>query len=133
MIVAIADSHAVIWYLFSDPRLGKAASAFIDDAIANGNHVGVSAITIAEMVYLVEKGRIPGSAIYDLHAATSDPKAILQYVPLDENIAIKMIDIPRQDVRDLPDRIIAASASFYCVPLLTRDERIQGLSLQTIW
>lgn len=28
MIVAIADTHAVIWYLFSDPRLGKAASAF---------------------------------------------------------------------------------------------------------
>ena len=30
MIVAIADTDAVIWYLFSDPRLGKAASAFID-------------------------------------------------------------------------------------------------------
>ena len=133
MIVAIADTHAVIWYLFSDTRLGKAASAFIDEVIANGNHVGVSAITIAEMVYLVEKARIPRNAVYDLHAATSDPKAVLQYVPLDENIAIKMMEIPRQDVPDLPDRIIAASASFYSVPLLTRDERIKSLSLQTIW
>ncbi|HTU48515.1 MAG TPA: PIN domain-containing protein [Bryobacteraceae bacterium] len=133
MIVAIADTHAVIWYLFSDPRLGKAASAFIDHAIANGNHVGVSAITIAEMVYLVEKARIPQSAVYDLHAAISDPNAVLQYVPLDENVAIKMIEIPRQDVPDLPDRIIAASASFYSVPLLTRDERIKRLSFQTIW
>ncbi len=50
MIVAIADTHPVLWYLFSDPRLGKAASAFIDDAIADGDHVGVSAIMIAEMV-----------------------------------------------------------------------------------
>ncbi len=133
MIVAIADTHAVIWYLFSDPRLGKAASAFIDEATANGNQIGVSAITIAEMVYLIEKGRIPQNAVHDLHAATSDPKAVLQYVPLDENIVIKMLDIPRQDVPDLPDRIIAASARFYSVPLLTRDERIQSLSLQTIW
>lgn len=133
MIVAIADTHAVIWYLFSDPRLGKAASAFIDDAIANGNHVGVAAITIAEMVYLVEKGRIPQGAVHDLHAAISHPNAVLQHVPLDENIAIEMMEIPRQDVPDLPDRIIAATASFYSVPLLTRDERIQGLSLQTIW
>lgn len=133
MIVAIADTHAVIWYLFSDPRLGKAASALIDNAIANGDHIGVSAITIAEMVYLTEKGRIPASAIYDLHAAASDPKAVLQYVSLDENIATKMMDIGRQDVPDLPDRIIAASASFLSVPLLTRDERIQGLPLRTIW
>jgi PIN domain nuclease of toxin-antitoxin system len=133
MIVAIADTHAVIWYLFSDPRLGKAASAFIDDTIASGNHVGVSAITVAEMVYLVEKGRIPQNAIYDLRAATSDPNAVLRYVPLDQNIAIEMMDIPRQEAPDLPDRIIAASASFYSVPLLTRDERIRGLSLQTIW
>ncbi len=44
MIVAIADTHAVIWYVFSDPRLGRAASAFINNAIANGNHVGVSRI-----------------------------------------------------------------------------------------
>ena len=133
MIAAIADTHAVIWYLFSDPRLGKAASAFIDDAIVNGNHVGVSAITIVEMVYLVEKARIPQSAVYDLEAATSDPNAVLQYVPLDENIATKMMEIPRQNVPDLPDRIIAASARFHSVPLLTCDERIKGLSLQTIW
>ena len=50
MIVAIADTHAAIWYLFSDPRLGSAASAFIDDAIAKGDHIGVSAISLAEMV-----------------------------------------------------------------------------------
>ncbi len=93
MIVAVADTHAVVWYLFSDPRLGKAASAFIDEAIANGNHVGVSTITVAEMVYLVEKARIPQNAVYDLHVAASDPNAVLQYVPLDENIAINMMEI----------------------------------------
>jgi hypothetical protein len=36
MIVAIADTYTAIWYLFSDRRLGKAASAFIDDTIAKG-------------------------------------------------------------------------------------------------
>ena len=70
MIVAIADTHTAIWYLFSHPRLGKAASAFIDETIAKGDHVGVSAISIAEMIYLVEKGRIPANALNDLRAAT---------------------------------------------------------------
>jgi PIN domain nuclease of toxin-antitoxin system len=63
MIVAIADTHTTIWYLFSDPRLGNAASAFIDDTIAKGDHIGLSAISIAEMVYLIEKGRIPANAL----------------------------------------------------------------------
>jgi PIN domain nuclease of toxin-antitoxin system len=31
MIIALADTHAAIWYLFSDARLSKAASAFIDE------------------------------------------------------------------------------------------------------
>src|SRR5229473_5640371 len=74
MIAAIADTHTAIRYLFSDPRLGKRASAFIDDTIAKGDYVGVSAISIAEMVCLIEKGRIPGNALNDLHAATADPR-----------------------------------------------------------
>jgi PIN domain nuclease of toxin-antitoxin system len=133
MIVAIADTHAIIWYLFSDPRLGKAASAFIDDTIAKGDHIGVSAISIAEMVYLIEKGRIPANALNDLHAATADPKAVLRHVPLDENIAMKMAAVPRQDLPDLPDRVIAATALFHGVPVLSRDGRIRASAIRTIW
>jgi PIN domain nuclease of toxin-antitoxin system len=116
MIVAIADTHTTIWYLFSDPRLGSAASAFIDDTIARGDHIGVSAITIAEMVYLIEKGRIPATALNELHTATADPGAVLRHGPFDQNVAMKMTEVPRQEVPDLPDRVIGATALFYSVP-----------------
>jgi PIN domain nuclease of toxin-antitoxin system len=132
MIVAIADTHTAIWYLFSDPRLGKAASAFVEDAIAKGDHIGVSAISIA-VVYLVEKGRIPANALADLHTAAADPKTVLRHVALDEAIALKMTEIPRQDLPDLPDRIVAATALFLSVPVLSRDSRIRSSSIQTIW
>ncbi len=133
MIVAIADTHATIWYLFSDPRLGRAASAFIDATIAKGDHIGVSAISLAEMVYLIEKGRIPATALNDLHSAIADPQAVLKHVPLDENIAIKMAEVPRQDVPDLPDRVIAATGLFYAVPVLSRDSQIRSSVVQTVW
>ena len=133
MIAAIADTHAAIWYLFSDPRLGRAASAFIDAAIVNGDHIGLSAIGLAEMVYLIEKNRIPAHALDDVLAAIADPKAVLQQVPLDDRIVVKMRDVSRQDIPDLPDRIIAASAQFYAVPLLSRDARIRSSIIQTIW
>ncbi len=133
MIVAIADTHTTIWYLFSDPRLGRAASAFIDDTIQKGDHVGVSAISIVEMIYLIEKGRIPATALDNLRSAITDLKTVLRYVPLDEGIAIKMAEVPRQDLPDLPDRVIAATALFYGVPVLSRDGRIHSSSVEAIW
>lgn len=133
MIAAIADTHAVVWYLFADSRLGSAASAFIDATLAAGNKIGVSAIGIAEMVYLVEKARIPRNALIDLDAAISDPKAILQQVPLDEAVAFGMIQVSRQDVPDLPDRIIATTGLHYGVPVLTRDARMRSSGISTIW
>ena len=55
------------------------------------------------MIYLIEKGRIPPTALDNLRAAIANPKAVLRYVPLDEEIAIKMAAVPRQDIPDLPD------------------------------
>jgi PIN domain nuclease of toxin-antitoxin system len=133
MLVAVADTHAVIWYLFADPRLGKAASAFIDKTIGNGNYIGVSAMSLAEMVYLIEKGRIPGGALQDVYTAIADPKAVLQHVPLDHKIAMTMMQVSRQDIPDLPDRVIAATAQRYGVPLLSRDRRIRSSTIKTIW
>jgi|SRR5579884_826314 len=133
MIVAIADTHTAIWYVFSDPRLSKTASSFIDDAIAAGDHIGVSAISLAEMVYLVEKSRIPSSALNDLHPAMSDPKSVLQHLPLDDAVAMRMPEVSRLDIPDLPDRVIAATAQLYRVPLLSRDGRIRSAGMTTIW
>jgi PIN domain nuclease of toxin-antitoxin system len=113
--------------------LGRAASSFIDRTIAEGNHIRVSAISLAEMVYLIEKGRIPAGALRDVHAATADPQAVLKHVPVDESVAMKMAEIPREHVPDLPDRVIAATGLLYAVPVLSRDGKIKSSSVKTIW
>jgi len=133
MIVAMADTHAVLWCLYSDARLGSAASSFFDATIANGDHIGVSAISLVEIVYLVEKRRIPANALNELLAEIADPNAVLKHVPLDEKVAIKMAEVPRQNISDLPDRVIAATALLRGVPLLSRDAQIRSLRLETIW
>jgi hypothetical protein len=48
------------------------------------------------MVYLIEKGRIPATALIDVQAAAvADAKAVLKYVPLDQDIATNMAAIAR--------------------------------------
>jgi predicted nucleic acid-binding protein len=85
------------------------------------------------MVYLIEKGRIPASALDDLRAATADTKSVLRYITINEEIAMKMAEVPREDIPDLPDRVIAATALFYGIPVLSRDGRIRSSNINTIW
>jgi PIN domain nuclease of toxin-antitoxin system len=44
-----------------------------------------------------------------------------------------MRNVPRADVPDLPDRIVAATAMHFGVPVISRDSRIRSSSVQTIW
>jgi PIN domain nuclease of toxin-antitoxin system len=133
MIVAIADTHAAIWYLFSDPRLGKAASAFIDDTIARGDHIGVSPSAWPKWCTWLKRPASLANALNDLHAAIADPKSVLQHIPLDEAVAMKMTEVSRQDIPYLPDRVIAATAQLHGIPLLSRDGRIRSSTIATIW
>ena len=55
MISAVADTHAVIWYLANDSRLGTNAKAKFAEAARKGDEIGISAITLVEIVYLVER------------------------------------------------------------------------------
>ncbi len=63
-IRAVVDTHAAIWYIFDDPRLSSIARVEMDMAAATGQQIAVSSISLLEMVYLVDKGRIAATAIH---------------------------------------------------------------------
>ncbi len=58
MLRAVADTHAIIWYIFADARLSATARETIESAAAAGDQIAFSSITLAEIVYLSEKGRL---------------------------------------------------------------------------
>jgi hypothetical protein len=47
---AVADTHAVIWYLYDDPRLSESARTLIQEVAQAGDQIRFSAITLAEIV-----------------------------------------------------------------------------------
>lgn len=133
MIAAVADTHAALWHLFDDPRLSGTARDFIDRAATRRQRIVVSSVSLAEVVYLIEKNRLPLSAYVDLKSALSDPNHVLKEAPLTIEIVDAMREVPRQGVPDLPDRIVAATALHFGVPVISRDWRIQSSAIQTIW
>ncbi len=133
MIHAVADTHAVIWYLFDQPRLSARASSVFTEAVETGDQIAVSSITFVEIVYLVEKGRIPATTLERLDNELQKPDAVLIEVFVDLQISKTMAAVSRNAVPDMPDRIIAATALHLGVPLISRDRRIQLSAVETVW
>jgi predicted nucleic acid-binding protein len=44
-----------------------------------------------------------------------------------------MRQIRREDIPDLPDRVIAATAKLHALPVLSRDGKIRDSSIRTVW
>jgi PIN domain nuclease of toxin-antitoxin system len=78
-VAGIEDTHTALWYLYRDARLSAAAKAFIDRAQLAGDKIGVSSISLIEIVYLVEKQRVISSAYEDLMAVLTDPSHVSAY------------------------------------------------------
>lgn len=133
MAAVVVDTHAAVWYLQNSNRLSPAAQKAMDDAGSAGDAVYVCSISLVEIAYLVEKGRLPAVVIERLTTALSDPDAGITIAPLDEQAAWAVQQISRDIVPDMPDRIIAATALSRGLPLVTRDSEIAKAGLTTIW
>jgi PIN domain nuclease of toxin-antitoxin system len=133
MIVGVADTHAALWYLYNDRRLSLPAGSFLDHAASSGYRVAISSISLAELVYLIEKKRLPAHVYPDLEAALDDPAHLFTETPCTRKVSRAMRQIPRADIPDMPDRIIAATAVSLQVPIISRDGYIRASAVQTIW
>jgi PIN domain nuclease of toxin-antitoxin system len=129
----VLDTHATIWYLEGSSRLSAAALAAIEAALSAGEPVHVSAVTIVELIYLVEKGRFPIALLDRLLLELRRPDPELVVTPLDLSIADVLRSVAGAAVRDMPDRMIAATAVALGLPLVTRDHQIRSAGIKVVW
>ncbi len=115
-------------------KLSQTATSILDQTIQAGELIYVASISLIEIAYLVEKTRIPEAAFEQLNQALADPATSFQVIPLDLAIAQTIRQVDRATVPEMPDRIIAATALYLNLPLITCDHKIQALqNVQTIW
>lgn len=133
MLRAVADTHAVIWYIFDDKRLSDTARSTIEAAAEAGDQVAFSSMTLAEIIYLIERGRVHSSTLERLTKAIDRDNAVLVDVAFDRSVAKKMQTIDPLIVPELPDRVIVATAVHLNLPLISRDHQIAASGITTIW
>jgi PIN domain nuclease of toxin-antitoxin system len=128
----VADTHSLIWFLFNPSRLSGAAAAALNAAATSTIHL--SAISLVELAYLIDKGRYTDAALDLLIRVVSDPASGVVLAPVDPAVARAVRRVPRRLVPDMPDRIITATALHLAVPLITADQRIRSAGVvTTIW
>lgn len=130
----VIDTHAAIWYFEKSPELSNTARNSINRAVTNGDMIILPSISIVEIVYLIEKGRLIPQSLSGLMQFLRLPNSSFTTQDLTAEIAETMAQIPRQTVPDMLDRIIAATALHLNLPLVTKDHKIQALqNIQTVW
>ena len=133
MSAVVADTHALIWYLDVPSRLSANAVAALDGATASGNPIFISAISVVEIVYLVDKGRLSTSTLDRLYSTLNSEDSAIAVVPVDLAVARTVHLVSRDVVPDMPDRIIAATSLNLDLPLVTKDAKIRAANVTTIW
>ncbi len=129
----VVDTHTAVWFRTERSNLSAQAVTELAAADTTGE-ILVSAITLVELRYLVEKGRLLPTVLQAIETAIDDPTTAMQLVPLDRTVTNALANIPRDIVPDMPDRIIAATALALGLPLVTRDSEIRKLTnVTTVW
>ena len=125
----LADTMAIVSHL-TDRAIGSKANQIFLKADDNQDLILISVISLIEILYLSEKKRIlinPREVIK--HVKNSSNYGILS---LNEDIVLVASTI--DDVRELHDRLIAATAKHYNLPILTNDPVLEkSKHITTLW
>jgi PIN domain nuclease of toxin-antitoxin system len=119
----VVDTHALIWFLESNPRLGADAQRMMRDP---SSELFLPVIALAEACWIIERGRtsIPSAADL-LQDVDADQRVTV--VPLDRDILD--LSLTLSSIGEMHDRQIVATALLLqrqgrAVALLTKDANI---------
>ena len=129
----VLDTHAWIWWVASPDEISRAAREEIDRAM-EGEAILISSISCWEIALLVRKGRLELTMPVEDWIARSEALPFVQFVPLDNRIALRSNHLPGEIHDDPADRIIIATALTLGAPLVSKDTRIRDYPhVETIW
>jgi PIN domain nuclease of toxin-antitoxin system len=127
----VIDTHALIWFLEGNPRLGINAKAILVDPTSQ---LVLPAIALAEAVWIVERAKTSIPSVTDLLNAIDADSRIVIY-PIDQTVVEQSVKLSA--VTEMHDRLIVATAIVLknqgaIVTMLSCDRNISGSGLLSI-
>lgn len=129
----VLDTHALLWWLSNPERLSQRAGQAIERAV-NGGEIFVSSISAWETAMLVRRGRLELTMDVNDWIAMAESLPYLRFVPVNNMIALKSVNLPDFSYPDPADRIIIATAMSLKAALITKDDRMLSYpQVKAVW
>lgn len=126
----VVDTHALVWYLAGDKRLGQKARKTLDNLETDENKLIINIIVLMEVLVLVEKKRVNFTWKEFDNKISQFPNTIIYPVGLDVLETMKTVGRKLE----LHDRIIIATALLHGEHIISKDREISEIKdLKIIW
>lgn len=129
----VLDTHVWVWFVSNPELLSKPAKKAIDAAMAQ-KEIFISSISAWEVALLVDKKRLELTLDITDWIAKSEKLPFFQFIPVDNSVAVKSVNLPQPLHSDPADRIIIATAITIAASVVTKDEKILNYPhVKSIW
>jgi PIN domain nuclease of toxin-antitoxin system len=133
MITApVLDTHAWIWWVSNDKRLGKSFVNALDNLPAD-QRPWLCDISLWETATLFERGRISFNVDFEEWMEAAAHPRTVRIAPISAAIAVEVASLPKWFHRDPADRLIVATCRALKLPLLSKDKLIAQARLVEKW
>jgi PIN domain nuclease of toxin-antitoxin system len=132
--VIALDTHALLWWISSPDRIPGKARRMLDGSVADKRQVAVSSISLWEIAMLVERKRLELTIPVSVWIERVQELPWLDFIPVDNRIAVGSVFLDGFPHRDPADRIIVATTLGLNATLVTADTRLRAYKpLRTAW
>jgi len=131
-VAPLLDTHAWLWWLHRDTRLGEEALDELDALPADGRPY-LADISLWEVAMLTARGRLDLTMpLGPWLEIASHPRSV-RVVAISPAIAAETTAPALATLRDPADRLIVATSRILAAPLVTRDRQILRSRLAKPW
>jgi len=129
VVKLLLDTHALLWWLFDDPKLSNTATTTIADP---ENDILVSAASAWEISTKHRVGKLPeaGDVVTRLPKYIREARFLPLEITIDHALAAGRLPGPH---RDPFDRMLIAQAHIENLPIVTNDKVFEDYSSSVIW
>jgi PIN domain nuclease of toxin-antitoxin system len=129
--VILLDTHIVVWLAFEPNKLSKRAKEIIRAQRRQGG-LAIAAITLLELAWLAENGRVETTLSVESFVRQCASKTTV--LPITPEIAARAVSFPDSYPKDPQDRLIGATALVEGIQLVTHDRQIRKSGIvPVIW
>lgn len=129
----VLDTHVWVWFISNPELLSKVAKKAINVSMEQ-KAIFISSISAWEVALLAAKKRLRFTMDVTDWITKSERLPFFQFIPVDNSVAVKSVNLPQPLHKDPADRIIIATAITIAAPVVTKDEKLLDYPhVETIW